>query len=1000
MSLAAPVPVTVRITSVECGDDDCDAAGIEAAGESFPDFYAKFFVNGVETFTTNRAPDDLRQYEPTDWILNITPDDSVSPTVAIGIQLWDHDSTSGDDLGDLSPLRDKNGLDFTIDLKSGTWSGETSTSCVQGDGVDTDEDDYYSMKICFDVIVGTDQDRDGLSDDWETRGVDVDGDGTIDLDLPAWGARPDHADVFLELDYEAARAPTQPGIAAMKRAFATAPWPNPDGTTGITLHVDVGPLIDPAAFEAGPRGTCTNGIDDDGDGAIDLADTSCRFSEFSEEIAGDCGTPGDNDGDGLADAVDPGCRVGDDFGAASGGEALSALVGACGLKDVPKDSGNNPFKNTKAVRFNPIRQRVFHYAIQALALPNPPPPLNCRGGEGEIGGNDFISHNLDGGTLMHELGHNLNLHHGGTEDTNCKPNYLSVMNYNLQSGIRRVGGGFILDYSPPRQALDGSTRSFAPLAQLVENALDETVQIDPADGINQTVFMDALSAMATVPANGNPNYSGDGALSDPPFEAPVTANINNGIPAVPASPGVPAVAGVGQGGCANPSSSDTLNGDNDWASVVLAFRQFAKSAAGEVVPPPDEDNPTQEEMEQLDLALRTTDLVAGLAMTPDPVASGTSATLVATIGNDGPNPANGAFATIVLPVETTRTGALPAACAETTPGTVTCEFGVMQGGETRSVTLEAALPADLVYNAGAPFQITATASVGNHAGPDSDLSNDTVAVTVTAVAVADLSVRNLTVENPPFEMRTREEVVIALASRIDSGGPSSPMDTDLTLTGSADPGASVSPTLLRTRQVALTRDENRGVLSYAILTCRTPGRHRFDFDLGIAPTRAPDTDPDPSADAAQSSLSVDCLGTEEVVINVQPGQWPNRVPLTSRELNLAILSTAAGEYGRSEAFDATTIVEDTVRIGTRRMVDGTEPGSTTFAGITLDDSFEPGPPETVQDGDADMVVNIIDVQSTGLRMGDTELCAKGQYIDRTTGERRDFVGCDAAVPLD
>ena len=36
------------------------------------------------------------------------------------------------------------------------------------------------------------------------------------------------------------------------------------------------------------------------------------------------------------------------------------------------------------------------------------------------------------GTFMHELGHNLGLHHGGQEDTNYKPNYLSVMNYLFQ----------------------------------------------------------------------------------------------------------------------------------------------------------------------------------------------------------------------------------------------------------------------------------------------------------------------------------------------------------------------------------------------------------------------------------------------------------------------------------------------------------------------------------------------------------------------------------------
>ena len=38
---------------------------------------------------------------------------------------------------------------------------------------------------------------------------------------------------------------------------------------------------------------------------------------------------------------------------------------------------------------------------------------------------------------MHELGHTLNLRHGGFEDDNCKPNYISVMNYDNQDGINR-----------------------------------------------------------------------------------------------------------------------------------------------------------------------------------------------------------------------------------------------------------------------------------------------------------------------------------------------------------------------------------------------------------------------------------------------------------------------------------------------------------------------------------------------------------------------------------
>jgi hypothetical protein len=52
------------------------------------------------------------------------------------------------------------------------------------------------------------------------------------------------------------------------------------------------------------------------------------------------------------------------------------------------------------------------------------------------------------GTFMHELGHNLGLAHGGSDEVNYKPNYLSVMNYSFQMGgliINGVEGHY--DYS-------------------------------------------------------------------------------------------------------------------------------------------------------------------------------------------------------------------------------------------------------------------------------------------------------------------------------------------------------------------------------------------------------------------------------------------------------------------------------------------------------------------------------------------------------------------------
>jgi hypothetical protein len=52
------------------------------------------------------------------------------------------------------------------------------------------------------------------------------------------------------------------------------------------------------------------------------------------------------------------------------------------------------------------------------------------------------------GTLMHELGHNLGLPHGGVDDLVRKPNYLSVMNYAFQlTGLMRSNLSFVLDYS-------------------------------------------------------------------------------------------------------------------------------------------------------------------------------------------------------------------------------------------------------------------------------------------------------------------------------------------------------------------------------------------------------------------------------------------------------------------------------------------------------------------------------------------------------------------------
>ncbi|WP_020387441.1 hypothetical protein [Kribbella catacumbae] len=91
------------------------------------------------------------------------------------------------------------------------------------------------------AALATDTDGDSLPDAWETNGYDADGDGDIDVNLPAYGATPNKKDLFVEMDYMSGRLATTAAFDRIVQVFASAPVSNPDGTTGIRLHLDGGP---------------------------------------------------------------------------------------------------------------------------------------------------------------------------------------------------------------------------------------------------------------------------------------------------------------------------------------------------------------------------------------------------------------------------------------------------------------------------------------------------------------------------------------------------------------------------------------------------------------------------------------------------------------------------------------------------------------------------------------------------------------------------------------
>ncbi|HET8933341.1 MAG TPA: zinc-dependent metalloprotease family protein [Polyangiales bacterium] len=117
------------------------------------------------------------------------------------------------------------------------------------------------------------------------------------------------------------------------------------------------------------------------------------------------------------------------------------------------------YSTIKEQNFAVSRSAAYHYALFAaqyngsgssgVAFPGGVDLMVTLGSEGFL--ND---RGEQAGTFMHELGHNLGLPHGGLkegkvpDDTNFKPNYLSIMSYTYQFvGVPKHDASSALDYS-------------------------------------------------------------------------------------------------------------------------------------------------------------------------------------------------------------------------------------------------------------------------------------------------------------------------------------------------------------------------------------------------------------------------------------------------------------------------------------------------------------------------------------------------------------------------
>ncbi|HQZ35165.1 MAG TPA: hypothetical protein PK020_12115 [Ilumatobacteraceae bacterium] len=290
----------------------------------------------------------------------------------------------------------------------GGGGGGEPPECVTNPDFDSDgivraDEIGYGTNPC-----NADTDGDALSDPWELFGIDLVGgspvtstDGSPVLDLPNWGADPLRKDVYVEVDWMAddgpsycvfnycaveshSHRPSSTGLQRVIDAFASAPVLNPDGSTGVSLHIDAGRDID-----TGEAWTAARGAGGDVVTHVDLIAPTYDSSEGIRSL----GLP----------------RL--------GGEAVFhyALL-AHDYSETEPASGNS-FK---------IPNDVF---VVTYGDAEPSDTAIAR-------------------TFMHELGHNLGLGHGGDDAYGYKPNYLSIMNYSTAFvGLNRDGLDGVLDYA-------------------------------------------------------------------------------------------------------------------------------------------------------------------------------------------------------------------------------------------------------------------------------------------------------------------------------------------------------------------------------------------------------------------------------------------------------------------------------------------------------------------------------------------------------------------------
>jgi hypothetical protein len=510
--------------------------------------------------------------------------------------------------------------------------GETATTTVDhspGGGYDC----LSWGAVVFSTAVA-DVDADGLPDGLEDAPLGLKDPATAEFpagqplpNLNAMGASAGHKDLFVEVNalkamegtsYGSPSAPYNSTITTLTDPAGHTHMPTPEvlklvgdafAAQGITPHFDVGDIASYHALGVFPH---VDWVDDYSSTEADLylvPSAHARGGEVAKEVACDesvatCQFPA------FPGTVSwkTGLQLYRDAPVGDNGEELNS-----DLTD-PNNPGFDWNTGTHRRRFDRDRFGLFHYVLNAHARGKPRSPLPClvngvpapydlnngtacttnnpdfhaplsTSGVADLpGGNALVTLGLwddfvgrpfvRASTTFHEIGHNLNLWHGGVPvvwgnkalntstiiEPNCKPNYLSSMSYLFQvHGLFDDADNIHLNYS---SAAHGNLNESASLVDGV---------FSPFPAYRAAWFAPATSALASSLGVSAATRYCHGVKFDPNLPAPSMARVFTLSVADPVDWNGDLVANTSDPQDVNLDGtlSSVLNGYNDWGAVRL-----------------------------------------------------------------------------------------------------------------------------------------------------------------------------------------------------------------------------------------------------------------------------------------------------------------------------------------------------------------------------------------------------------------------------------------------